>query len=43
MYIILKGRITCEGNHVQYSDILMTKATIKDGEAFGEIAMVDHD
>ena len=42
MYIVLKGRICCTGSHGSYADIPLIKATIHDGEAFGEVALVNH-
>lgn len=41
MYIILKGRVSCESTHPQYKDIPSIVAAVKDGEAFGELAVVD--
>ena len=43
MYIILKGRVSCETTHPQYRDIPSIVAAVKDGEAFGELAVVDHE
>ena len=43
MYIILKGRVSCESNHPQYKDIPNVVAAVKDGEAFGELAVVEYD
>ena len=43
MYIILKGRVSCESTHPFYKDIPSMVASVKDGEAFGELAVVDHD
>ena len=43
MYILLKGRVSVESNLSQYADIPLILATCKDGEAFGELAVVDQD
>ena len=43
MYIILKGRVSCESTHPFYKDIPNIVASVKDGESFGELAVVDHD
>ena len=43
MYIILKGRVSCESTHPLYKDIPSFVAAVKDGEAFGELAVVDHE
>ena len=43
MYIILKGRVSCVSTLANYSDIPIILATIKDGESFGELAVVDQD
>ena len=43
MYIIIKGRISVESHTSQYSDVPVILATLKDGEAFGELAVVDQE
>ena len=43
MYIILKGRISCESNISMYDDIPIILATAKDGEAVGELAIIDNE
>lgn len=43
MYILLKGRVSVESTLSQYADIPLILATCKDGEAFGELAVVDQD
>lgn len=43
MYIILKGRVSCEVTHPQYKDIPLVVAAVKDGDPFGELAVVDHE
>ena len=43
MYIILKGRVSVESTHPQYKDIPNFVAAVKDGEAFGELAVVDRE
>ena len=43
MYIILKGRISCESNLSMYEDIPIILATCKDGEAVGELAVIDNE
>jgi|FrelakmetLWP11LW_1041352.scaffolds.fasta_scaffold671129_1 CRP-like cAMP-binding protein len=41
MYIILKGRVSVESNLSQYEDIPVILNTLKDGDAFGELAVID--
>ena len=41
MYIILKGKVSVVSTMSQYADIPFVLSTIKDGEVFGEIALVD--
>lgn len=41
MYIILKGRIVIESTREMYKDIKVHIANLKDGEAFGEMAVFD--
>ena len=43
VYIILKGRVSCESTHNFYKDIPSLVASVKDGEAFGELAVVEVD
>lgn len=38
MYIILKGKVSVESTMSKYEDIQVILATLKDGEAFGDLA-----
>lgn len=42
MYILIKGRVSCEGTHGTYKDIPKTVSNKRDGESFGELGVVDH-
>ena len=42
MYIVLKGRISCTTTNQLYADVEKIKATVKDGEMFGELALIDY-
>ena len=41
MYIILKGRVSVQSTLSQYQDIPTILNTLKDGDAFGELAVID--
>lgn len=43
MYIILKGRVSCLSTLSHYKDIEINLATVTDGEAFGELALINSD
>ena len=41
MYIILKGKVSCQGSRARYPDIPVVLNTKSDGEHFGELSMID--
>ena len=43
MYVILKGRVVISNTHSFYKDINRILSTLKDGEEFGNMSIVDPD
>jgi len=43
MYVILKGRVVLSNTHSFYKDISRILSTLKDGEEFGSVAIIEQD
>ena len=42
-YIILKGKVVISNTHFRYKDVSRILATLKDGEEFGSVSLVEND